>query len=551
VRTLSEGDLLDYTKSKLEDGYAPATILNGLSIVRRVLGLAVRDGVIPRNPALGVGSLIARVARTTAAEVRVVDSWTRGEIETLLRVAAESEHRVAPILHFLVSTGARRGEALGLRWEDVDFDRSRISIRRALTKGVLVTPKSGKARVVAMPPSLAEALFDLLGERRQECLRRGWPELPAWVFASEAGTPLDEGNLTRAWHRVRRRAQKEGVRPFKLHAARHTFASLALAAGRSIRWVADQLGHANPELTLRTYSHSLPVEEADLPGACSERDCLTTGTPRRGAKRAKYWSGRLDSNQRPPEPMLAAFVLGRAGACCAVRFQGLRRPPCPSGVAPSAELAHQVAHQSRVSKRPTGAEKPSEPFPTSRRPGRIRTGDDRTDPQPIIRSRTSCPPSVNYASSIVRLNAREQPIDMSDEFGVEDAACEAAPPPLAGMGSLEKCVRDDSLERLPCVRVDQAAAVLKKLVLACGERSQQPQVVRNALCLCQRLSIPDFFVKRRKVSAPAQLVLMGLRNRLQRASLDRSCVGTDLDREVGESRDRRERAERESPVIAA
>ena len=264
VRSLTENDLLDYTRAKLGDDYAPATILNGLSIVRRVLGLAVREGLIQRNPALGCGRLIARVARTTAAEVHAVESWTRGEVETLLRLAAEHERRVAPILRFLVSTGARRGEALGLRWEDVDFDRSRITIRRALTKGVLVTPKSGKARVVAMPPSLAEALFDLLATRRQECLHRGWPELPAWVFASEAGTPLDEGNLTRAWHRVRRRAQKDGVRPFKLHAARHTFASLALAAGRSIRWVADQLGHQNPELTLRTYAHALPVDEADL-----------------------------------------------------------------------------------------------------------------------------------------------------------------------------------------------------------------------------------------------------------------------------------------------
>jgi hypothetical protein len=63
---------------------------------------------------------------------------------------------------------------------------------------------------------------------------------------------------------IRRRAQKHGVRPLKLHTARHTFASLALHAGRSIRWVAEQLGHANPELTLRVYAHALPVSEDDL-----------------------------------------------------------------------------------------------------------------------------------------------------------------------------------------------------------------------------------------------------------------------------------------------
>jgi hypothetical protein len=70
--------------------------------------------------------------------------------------------------------------------------------------------------------------------------------------------------VERVGGRVRRRAQKQGVRPLKLHCARHTWATFALQAGKSIRWVADQLGHADPALTLRVYAHAMREEEIDL-----------------------------------------------------------------------------------------------------------------------------------------------------------------------------------------------------------------------------------------------------------------------------------------------
>ncbi len=111
---------------------------------------------------------------------------------------------------------------------------------------------------------MPEELVDLFASRRREALARGWPEVPPPVFCSEAGTPQDGGNLSRIWARFRRRFQAEGIRPLKLHAARHTWATLALESGKSIRWVADQLGHADPALTLRVYAHALPEEERDL-----------------------------------------------------------------------------------------------------------------------------------------------------------------------------------------------------------------------------------------------------------------------------------------------
>jgi integrase len=199
-----------------------------------------------------------------ASEVSEVQSWSRNEVQTLLDIARKHEPRFAPLLTLLCSTGLRRGEALGLQWTDVDFEGSILTVRRAVTLAGVTTPKSGRSRRVAMPVSLAADLMDLLTGRRREALKRGWPDVPQWVFCSEAGTQPDPSNVDRVWQRIRRRAGKKGVRPLKLHCARHTWATLALQAGKSVRWVAEQLGHSDPALTLRVYAHAMREEEQDL-----------------------------------------------------------------------------------------------------------------------------------------------------------------------------------------------------------------------------------------------------------------------------------------------
>ncbi len=314
---IREEDLLRYISVKTGAGLAPSTIRNALATLQRVLSISHREGRISRNPAVRLGELMRRVDRRLATEVQQADAWTREEVCALLAVAEEYEPRFAPLLLFLLSTGCRRGEALGLKWEDVDFTRARIAIRRAISSGAVTTPKSGKGRVVMMPPSLASTLFDLLAERRAEVLRRGWREVPEWVFCSEAGTALDERNLERAWFRVRRRAQKLGVRPLKLHCTRHTYASMALASGKSVKWTAEQLGHSSPMLTLKTYAHVMREEEADLSFAdfslgrpyTAPLDAASVETKKPDATKVRRASGFLVElgGIEPPTPRLPAL----------------------------------------------------------------------------------------------------------------------------------------------------------------------------------------------------------------------------------------------------
>ena len=218
----------------------------------------------------------------------------------------------------------RKGEARALRWRDVDFSGARIAIRRAYSGKQIRPPKSGKGRTVALPVPLASILRELLSERRRQCLKHGWAEIPELVFCSEKGGALDERNINRSWARVRRKAQKKGVRPLRLHDLRHTFASIALASGKSVVWVKAQLGHHSAKLTLETYSHFMPSEETDLSfldfaasNGTPAAPALEGGsanrkphrvTPRRGSKRMVELGGiepptlRLPEDPDPEEP---------------------------------------------------------------------------------------------------------------------------------------------------------------------------------------------------------------------------------------------------------
>jgi len=191
---------------------------------------------------------------------------------------------------------------MGLQSPDVNFDEGFLTIRCSAGTQGESTPKNGRSRRVQMTASLASDLFDLLATRRIQGVSRGWAEPPKWVFCSEAGAALDPSSVTRVWNRIRRRAQPLGVRPLRIHDARHTWATFALHAGKNIRWVSDQLGHADPAFTLRVYAHALREEETDLSFAdfgCPVRPNSRNSNAMIRLSTRNQWHAGRDSNPRP------------------------------------------------------------------------------------------------------------------------------------------------------------------------------------------------------------------------------------------------------------
>ena len=166
--------------------------------------------------------------------------------------------RLEALYSVATALGLRQGEALGLRWQDVDLDERRLRVRVQLQRvdGTLqpVELKTTKSRsTVDLPNVVVDALRGHRVRQLEDRLRAGdlWHESDL-VFTTSVGTPLDRHNVTRYFQRILKGLE---MKPKRFHDLRHTTASLLLAQGVPLHEVSAIVGHSGIQITSDIYGH--------------------------------------------------------------------------------------------------------------------------------------------------------------------------------------------------------------------------------------------------------------------------------------------------------
>ena len=218
-------------------GLSPKTVRNIHQIISSAMKLAQEQKLIVGNPAEGCA--LPRL------EHREMQTLPVEQLQSFLGEAKDSG--VFELYYLELATGLRRGELLGLKWEDIDLERGDLRIKRQIARingEVVEAPLKTKNAYRTLP--LAEDTVSVLLEQKKKV-----GDSP-WVFPSPAGGPLSPDSVLHMLHRVLKRA---GLPSLRFHDLRHTFATLALQNGVDVKTVSGMLGHFSAGFTLDTYAH--------------------------------------------------------------------------------------------------------------------------------------------------------------------------------------------------------------------------------------------------------------------------------------------------------
>jgi integrase len=268
LKRLSVPIVQAFLNGKLRAGLSVRNVQIMRQVLSAALSRAVREELITRN--------VARLVELPAWEPSVVVPWSPAEALAFLRAAIDDP--LYPAFVLLLLYGLRRGEVLGLRWQDIDFEAQIIHVRQQIQRSqgqLRIGPVKTRAGSRDLPLiGLARGAF-LARKQQQQAdqmkLGSAWADI-GLVFTTRTGKPIEPRNLLRSFVRIR---DSHGIRKIRVHAIRHTTASLLKDLGVPARDTQIILGHAHISTTQQIYTH---VDEAARRKALVRLNKLLGGT---------------------------------------------------------------------------------------------------------------------------------------------------------------------------------------------------------------------------------------------------------------------------------
>jgi integrase len=243
--------------AKLSAGASPRTVILIHSVLHRSLSMALKWGLIGRNPT----DAVTRPRKKRTEMSILTDSQVRAFL------SAADQTRYGALFYLALNTGMRSGELFGLKWSDIDWSHRRLQVKRQLQHvpgyGLVFTePKTASGRrMIVISQNTVEKLRKHRNQQDLDRIVTGdqWQENDL-VFPTKVGTPMFPANMYKDFKNL---LKKMGLPNIRFHDLRHTAATLMLQQGIHPKIVQERLGHADISMTLNTYSHVLPSMQED------------------------------------------------------------------------------------------------------------------------------------------------------------------------------------------------------------------------------------------------------------------------------------------------